>query len=92
MAVSPSTIVTPVDDVAFREIDREAVILNLATGRYFGLNGVATRAWLLLAQGLSVGEAVRRLGDEYDVAADVLERDVIGWVETLLDRGLVTER
>lgn len=92
MAVSPSTIVTPVDDVAFREIDREAVILNLATGRYFGLNGVATRAWLLLAQGLSVGEAVRRLGEEYDVAADVLERDVIGWVETLLDRGLVTER
>jgi hypothetical protein len=82
MAVSPSTIVTPVDDVAFREIDREAVILNLATGRYFGLNGVATRAWLLLAQGLSVGEAVRRLGEEY----------VIGWVETLLDRGLVTER
>lgn len=92
MAVSPSTIVTPVDDVAFREIDQEAVILNLATGRYFGLNGVATRAWLLLAQGLSVGEAVRRLGEEYDVAADVLERDVIGWVETLLDRGLVTER
>ena len=64
----------------------------MGPGRYFGLNTVATRAWLLLAEGLPVGETVLRLQKEFDVAPDVLERDIMAWVTTLIDRGLVGER
>jgi len=31
------------DDVLFRDLDGEAVILNLRTGTYFGLDEVGTR-------------------------------------------------
>jgi hypothetical protein len=31
------------DDVVFRDLAGEAVILNLATGTYFGLDSVGTR-------------------------------------------------
>ena len=92
MTISHSTVVTPSADVAFRQIDHEAVILNLDTGRYFGLNGVATRAWLLLAEGLPVGEVVRRLEAEFDICRQTVERDLAAWVSALLDKGLVRAR
>jgi len=38
------------DDVLFRELDGEAVLLNLKTGIYFGLNPVATRMWQLIVE------------------------------------------
>ena len=48
MTVSPakvtlsSRLVIP-DDVLFQELNREAVILDLASARYFGLDDVGTR-------------------------------------------------
>jgi len=42
--------VTIPDDVVFRDLAGEAVILNLASGIYFGLNEVGTRMWNLLAE------------------------------------------
>jgi hypothetical protein len=37
-------------DIVFRDIAGQAVVLNLSTGIYFGLNAVATRNWHLLAE------------------------------------------
>ncbi|PYO19380.1 MAG: hypothetical protein DMD85_18645 [Candidatus Rokuibacteriota bacterium] len=34
-------------DVVFRELEGEMVLLNLATGVYFGLDPVGTRIWTL---------------------------------------------
>ena len=36
-------------DVVFRQLDDEAVLLNLKTGIYFGLNDVGARVWQLIA-------------------------------------------
>ena len=38
------------DEVIFRELDGEAVILNLDTGIYFGLDAVGTRIWRLIEE------------------------------------------
>jgi len=38
------------DDVIFRELNGEAVILNLDNGTYFGLNSVGMRIWQLCEQ------------------------------------------
>jgi hypothetical protein len=91
MAMSRSTVIVPVTDVAFREIDREAVLLSLGTGHYYGMNEVATRAWALLTGGASLGDVVAQLQGEFDVAADVLERDLTTWLTMLVDKGLVRE-
>jgi hypothetical protein len=44
-----------------------AVLLSLATKRYFSLNGTGTRVWTLLEQGFALEEIVARLTREYDV-------------------------
>lgn len=76
-------------DVVFRELGGEAVILNLETGIYFGLNEVGTRVWQLAGEDGSLAKICSILADEYDVAAPVLERDVLQLVGELCAKGLM---
>ncbi len=76
-------------DVIFRELDGEAVLLDFASGRYFGLNAVGTRIWTLLASGASVDVAVAAVAAEFDAPADEVARDVDDLIAELLSRGLL---
>ena len=73
----------------FREMDGEAVILDLESGTYFGLNGVGTRMWQLIEEEGRLRVVFDRLADEFDVAGDRLEQDLIDLVSRLVDKGLV---
>ncbi len=76
-------------DVVHRELDGEAVLLDLGTGMYFGLDEVGTRVWSCLGEATDLARVHQALLDEYDVAPDRLEADLIGIVTELADRGLV---
>ena len=77
------------DDVVFRELDGEAVILNLDTGIYFGLNEAGTRMWSLLQQEESLQRVFEALRAEYDVASEVLQADLLRLVEQMQEKGLI---
>ncbi len=77
------------EDVIFRELDGEAIILNLATGNYFGLDGVGTRLWALLTESGALQGAVDAMAAEYEIDRPALERDVLDLVDALVDKGLV---
>ena len=83
------TQVVPSPDVVHRELDGEAVLLNLGTGMYFGLDEVGTRVWSCLSESTDLAAIHRTLLDEYEVAADRLEADLIELVGALAERGLV---
>lgn len=68
--------VTIPDDVVFRDLAGEAVILNLARGTYFGLNEVGTRMWNLLAEHGSSEQALAVLLEEYKVEEAPLRQDI----------------
>ena len=91
MALSLSSKLLPAEDVAFREISRQGVLLDLESGTYYGLNGVGARAWALLLDGCDLAEIHRRLLTEYDVDAVVLEQDLLAWGDQLLRNGLVQQ-
>lgn len=65
------------------------VLLNLATGEYYGLDEVAMDMWRSLEACGSVEAARGRLLAEYDVEAPALEHDLRAFVATLVQRGLV---
>jgi hypothetical protein len=77
------------DDVLFRDLDGEAVILNLRTGTYYGLDEVGTRMWLLLVEHGRVGSAYTALLAEYAVNEDQLSGDLLGLVDKLASRQLL---
>jgi hypothetical protein len=78
-------------DVIFRELDGESVVLDLSSGRYFGLNAVGTRVWQLIQEGHPVAGLIRTVTAEYDADAAAVEQDVLSLLEDLRTRGLVVE-
>lgn len=83
-----ASLVVP-DDVIFRELDGEAIILNLATGIYFGLDEVGTRLWALVTESGPLQRAVDVMAGEYDVDRPALEQDVLELAGGLVDKGLL---
>jgi hypothetical protein len=80
---------TTAPDVLFRTIGDEAVLLNLRTEMYLGLDPVGTRMWTVLHDSPSIAAGYEALRVEYDVAPDVLRRDVEEFVGELLDQSLI---
>lgn len=77
------------ETVLFRDLDGEAVILAMDSGKYFGLNEIGTRMWTLLQHSGEFETACRALLEEYDVAEARLREDLTRFVEVLAARGLV---
>jgi hypothetical protein len=65
------------DDVVFKEIDGEAVLLDLGRGTYFGLDPVGTRIWQTLVEHGCARPAIAPLLEEFDVSPDTLEGDIV---------------
>lgn len=80
----------PSDDVLFQEVGGEAVLLNLTSESYFGLDPVGTRVWVLLVEDARLQHAYDTMCGEYDVDPSVLESDLITLVGKLAEAGLVT--
>jgi len=75
-------------EALFRDLDGEAVILDLDAGTYFGLNAVGARMWQLLERHGQLRAVFEELRDEYEVAPDDLERDLLALVARLAEVGL----
>lgn len=76
--------------VMARPVGDETIILDLASGTYFGLDPVGARIWQLIGEGHPLTEVCDRLLTEYDVERAQLEADVLRLIQELLDRGLVS--
>lgn len=81
--------VTIPDSVVSRDLGGETVVLNLETGIYFDLDGVATDIWLALQNTGSLREAYEKTLDMYEVDADVLTADFLRLVNQMTAKGLL---
>jgi hypothetical protein len=75
--------------VLMREVGGESVLLNLHNENYYGLDETGTRMLTLLTTSESIADAFRVLLTEYDVAPDILERDIRELIEKLVASGLL---
>lgn len=79
------------EGVLSQELAGETVLLNLNTSTYFGLDPMGTRMWQLVQEGRSLRAISDVLLQEYDVAPEVLTRDLFKLVRTLRDEGLLED-
>ena len=77
--------------VMSRLVGDETVLLDLASGIYFGLDGVGKRIWESVSEGNNLGQAVAIIVAEYDVDEDQAQTDVIEFASDLVARGLLVE-
>ena len=75
--------------VLVRFLDKESVLLNIETERYFGLDETGTRMWQLVTAAPSVEVAYQQLLEEYDVAPEVLRDHLTDLLARLVENGLL---
>ncbi len=75
--------------VMTRTVGDEVVVLDLATGTYFGLDPVGARMWKLMTEGKTLGEVCDRMLQEYEVTREELEGDTRRLAEELNAQGLI---
>ena len=89
MTHSFSSRATVAPDVLFRLVGNEAVLLNLKTELYLGLDPVGTEMWVVLTNTSSIETAYNSLLQEFDVDPQRLRQDLSDFIEKLLAQGLI---
>ena len=80
------------DGVLVRVLEGEAVLLNLKSSSYFGLDDVGTRIWEVLVAGPSIQAAYETLLAEFEVEPEQLRADLHVFIGKLVNEGLVEVR
>lgn len=71
------------------DLDGEAVILSLKTGKYHGLDEVGARIWALIQEPKTISDLVNILRSEFDVEPGRCEQDLRLLVQNLKQAGLI---
>ena len=89
--MNDQTVIARNPDVVARELpDSEgAVLLNVATGAYHGLNPTGLQTWELIDGARTVAELVDGVRQRYPAAPATLRADVLQFIEAALERDLV---
>ena len=94
MTATPASVtlaarVRPSAEVLAQEVGGEAVLLDLAGERYFGLDPVGTRIWALLAQAPVLEQVHATLCEEFQAEPARIETGLLALVQQLAAAGLV---
>ncbi len=77
------------DDIVWREVDNELVVLELSTSTYLTLNGSAKLLWETLTEGSTIERLVLSLVGRYSLPPDQARFDVTAFILTLSERNLI---
>lgn len=75
--------------VTHERLDDEVIAINLETGAYYALDGVAADCWVLSAGGSEIDELVVAITERYEVEEPQARSDVTGFLAELLEERLV---
>lgn len=90
--ISTDSMVVAAKDQVSSDLGEEAVILDVASGTYYGLDAVGLRVWDLVQEPRRVADIVTAIVAEYDVDRDRCEQDVLLLLNGLAAKGLVQVR
>ena len=87
--ISRESVVKPASEQLSCDLAGEAVILNLQSGQYFGLNEIGSRVWSLIQEPRTIGDVFEILSQEYAVTPAQLEQDLFVLFKKMLLGGLI---
>ena len=76
-------------DTAGRVLDGEAVVVTPADSQMHTMNEVGTWLWTHADGRHTVGDLVEALQQDFEVDAETAARDVVAFVEQLVEKGIL---
>lgn len=87
--LSNERLTIPIDEVVWREVGDDLIILELGTSTYLMVNSTGKLIWEALVGSATKDELVAMLVKEFGVSTEQAESDVQSFLTTLTDRGLL---
>lgn len=84
-----SSVVVCSDENLSCDLQGEAVVLNLKSGTYFGLNPLGTRIWELIREPAKVSDVHQQLLEEYEVDSGLCQSELLSFLNHLLANDLI---
>lgn len=84
-----NTKITFSDSVFAQEVDGEMVLLDMNSENYFGLDEIGTAIWQGMQEKETLQEVFELLLKQYDVEPDLLKKDLLAFVDKLIEHGIV---
>lgn len=79
------------EDIVYRVVDDEAVILNVVKGEHFSLNKTGTQILKFLEEGKSVQSLLAFQVNKYKEKSELLKTDAICFINELLKNHIIEE-
>ncbi len=79
------------EDILFRQVENEAVLLHIPTGMYYSLNETSIIAWEVLCSQQPLCRAIEKITAEYEVESSQILNDLQDLVQDLLKYGLISQ-
>lgn len=71
------------------DMDGDKVMLSIDSGKYYNLGKVGGRIWELVSSPMTVAQLVDALASEYDIDREMCEEQVISFLTSLYQEGLI---
>jgi hypothetical protein len=76
-------------EVLVAEAAQDLIMVNIASGYYYGLSDVARKIWDAIERPKKVSNLIDELTASYDVSSSSCEEQTLSFLKTLLDEGLL---
>jgi hypothetical protein len=87
--ITDQSVIQSVKDLFSCDLTGECVILNIKNGLYYGLDPVGSWIWGQIQQPIAVRDVRDAMLNEYEVDADLCERDLIALLKTMQENELI---
>lgn len=88
-SLTSTTLIVRSLDLMAVKIDDDLVMMGIEQGEYYGISGVGSYVWELLAQPVSIEDITRSILANYDVDEKTCQADIQAFIEDLVRLGLV---
>jgi len=79
------------ENIILKDMQGEAVLLNLDTGDYYSLNGVGNKIINLILEDMSVDEIAAELTGIYDIDEKTAKSDINSLIDDLIKNNILVE-
>jgi hypothetical protein len=78
-----------VDNILFRKVENEAVLLHIPTGMYYSLNETSISFWEALCDRQPFAPVIEKITAEYEVEYSQVLNDLKTFLQELSEYGLI---
>lgn len=77
-------------DLIATDMDGDTVMMSIERGEYYGISGVGSRVWELLASPVSMTDIVQTICNEFEVDESTCQADMAHFIEDMQGHGLIS--